>query len=72
MIAHLSVVCNPTLRGRGFGKAAVAAATDAALQRELLAQYRTLASNADFMRIVSGLGFKEYGYSVYVRLGEWK
>src|SRR5207249_405286 len=67
-IAHLSIVCNPTLRGRGFGRAAVAAATHAAMQHGLLPQYRTLASNTPSKRIASRLGFEEYGYSVFVKL----
>jgi hypothetical protein len=71
-IAHVSVVCNPALRGHGFGKAVVAAATGAALDAGLLPQYRTLALNVPSMRIARALGFEEYGYSVYFRLGEGK
>ena len=68
-IAHLAVVSAPDGRGHGFGRAAVATATSAALRDGLLPQYRTLVSNTPSMNISRRLGFESYGYSVYVRLG---
>lgn len=68
-IAHISIVTHPLHRGRGHGRAAVARAAQAALAAGLVPQYRTLSHNAPSMNIAKRLGFVEYGFSVYVRLG---
>ncbi len=67
-IAHISIITHPLRRGRGFGRAAVAAAARHALGAGLTPQYRTLRENAPSIRIAQRLGFIEYGFSVYVRL----
>jgi acetyltransferase (GNAT) family protein len=67
-IAHISIVTAIGRRNRGFARAAVAMAARHALNAGLLPQYRTLVANAPSMRIAERLGFKEYGFSVAVRL----
>lgn len=68
-IAHLSIVTHPRARGRSWGRAAVALAAQHALRAGLVPQYRTLAENTASLLIARRLGFVEYGFSVYVRLG---
>jgi GNAT superfamily N-acetyltransferase len=67
-IAHISVITHPAFRGHGLGKAAVAEATGVALERNLVAQYRTLVSNAPSMAIASGLGFRRYASTLAIRV----
>ncbi|MBB4634797.1 GNAT family N-acetyltransferase [Longimicrobium terrae] len=67
-IAHLAIVTAPAYRGRGLGRAAVGAAARAAVQRGLVAQYRTLDANAASVRIAHALGFVRFATSVSVRL----
>ncbi len=68
-LAHISVITHPQHRGRGFGRAAVAHAAAHALSTGLLPQYRALAQNAASRSIAKRLGFVDYGFSVYFRLG---
>jgi GNAT superfamily N-acetyltransferase len=68
-IAHISIVTAPDRRGRGHGAAAVALAAEHALGRGLLPQYRTLKANQWSIQLAKKLGFEEYGFSTYVRLG---
>jgi len=68
-IAHIAIVTAGDCRHRGHGTAAVALAAEHALNQGLLPQYRTLKSNAPSMHLAENLGFEEYGFSVYVRLG---
>lgn len=67
-IAHIYIVTHPGYRGRGFGKSAVAHLARRALADGLLAQYRTLDSNAPSIRIAEALGFQRYATSMAVRL----
>lgn len=67
-IAHLHVVTHPRHRGRGLGRAVVAAAAEHAFDAGLLPQYRTLRENAPSMAIARKLGFVDYGSSVYIAL----
>jgi GNAT superfamily N-acetyltransferase len=67
-IAHLHVVTHPRHRGRGLGRAVVAAAAEHAFDAGLLPQYRTLRENAPSMAIARQLGFLDYGSSVYIGL----
>jgi len=67
-LAHIAVITSPAARGRGLGRAAVALAAQDALAAGLIPQYRTLASNAPSMQLGRQLGFREYGFSVSVRL----
>ncbi|HEY0602028.1 MAG TPA: GNAT family N-acetyltransferase [Herpetosiphonaceae bacterium] len=68
-IAHIAVVTHPAHRGRGYGARVVSAIAAVALERGLIAQYRTLMSNAPSMRIGAALGFVPYGESLALRLG---
>ena len=56
-LAHLSVVTHPAWRGHGFGRAAVAHVAAHALDRGLVAQYRTLEANAASRGLGTALGF---------------
>ena len=67
-IAHISVVTHPAHRGRGLGAAAVSRIAAEALERGLLAQYRTLEANASSLAIADRLGFQPYARSLAVRL----
>ena len=67
-LAHIAVITASSQRGRGAGRAAVALAAKHALDAGLIPQYRTLRSNAPSMAIGRRLGFRAYGFSVYVRL----
>lgn len=67
-IAHISIVSGPDRRSQGYGAAAVLAAAEHALQAGLVPQYRTLKANKPSMRLAEGLGFQEYGVSVYVKV----
>lgn len=67
-IAHISIVSAPREQGRGHATAAVACAAQHALSAGLVPQYRTLASNVPSMAVAKKLGFKPYGFSVFVRL----
>lgn len=67
-LAHISVITGRAQRGRGSGRAVVALAAQHALDAGLIPQYRTLHSNAPSMALGRRLGFREYGFSMYVRL----
>jgi GNAT superfamily N-acetyltransferase len=67
-IAHVSVITHPRHRGKGYAGAAVSTLTETALAQGLVAQYRTLESNAPSMRVAHRLGFVRYGLSTAVRL----
>jgi hypothetical protein len=67
-LAHLYVVSRPRQRGGGFGTQAVTAAAGEALARGLVAQYRTLESNAASLAIARKLGFRPYGFTMAVYL----
>jgi GNAT superfamily N-acetyltransferase len=67
-IAHIAVVTQPAARGRGYGKAVVSAIAAAALERNLIPQYRTLLSNTASLALGAALGFKPYAESLAVRL----
>ena len=66
-IAHIGIVTHPAHRGRGAGKAAVRATTRIALERGLIAQYRTLCANAPSMGIARALGFARYAVTISIR-----
>lgn len=67
-IAHIAVATHPAFRGRGLGAAAVSRIATEALERGLLAQYRTLETNAPSLAIADRLGFQPYARSLAVRL----
>jgi hypothetical protein len=67
-IAHISVVCAPSRRGRGLASTVVACAARHAVSAGLVPQYRTLTSNVPSMAVARQVGFEAYGFSVSVRL----
>lgn len=68
-IAHISIITSRSGRGRGAGTAAVAKAAQHASEAGLVPQFRTLKKNTASMQIAAKLGFEEYGFSVYLKLG---
>jgi GNAT superfamily N-acetyltransferase len=67
-IAHITVVTHPAHRGKGHGTAAVSRVVALALERKLVALYRTLESNAPSLGIAERLGFVPYARSLGVLL----
>ena len=66
-IAHIAIVTHPAHRGGGLGKAAVSAMSRVALERGLVAQYRTLCANTPSMGIARALGFQRYATTLSIR-----
>ncbi len=62
------VIVHPEWRGRGHGLAVASAAVKAALQRDALVLYQTLAANAPAVTVARRLGFERYAGHVAVRL----
>lgn len=67
-IAHIGIVSHPDHRGRGLGAAAVSRIAAEALDRGLLAQYRTLEANTPSIAIAERLGFRPHSRSLSIRL----
>ncbi len=68
VIAHISVISHPALRGQGFGRSAVAHVASRAHCAGLIPQYRTLDSNLASIRVADALGFCRFATSVSLRL----
>lgn len=66
-VAHLSVLADPEVRGRGYGRLVARAATTAALGAGLLPQWRARVEPSQ--RIARSLGYRELGSQLSVRLG---
>ena len=66
-IAHIAIITDPARRGHGFGKAAVLAAAQHALEHCLVPQYRTLESNTSARGVATSLGFVPLATSFAVR-----
>lgn len=58
VIAHVGVVTHPAWRGRGYGRAVAAAATQHAISDGLVAQWRTLASNLPSVAVGTAIGYE--------------
>jgi GNAT superfamily N-acetyltransferase len=67
-IAHIIVATRPTHRRRGHARAAVTALAEHALARNLVLQWRALASNEHSSKLAESLGFQPYGSTIYARL----
>jgi hypothetical protein len=67
-IAHISIVTHPLFRRGGLARIAVSGITRHALDNNLVAQYRTLASNTPSLAIASRLGFERYASSLVILL----
>jgi len=67
-IAHVCVAAAPEFRRQGFAQLAAARATELALSRGLLPQWRTEYSNAPAMAIGRALGFEGFASHYAVRL----
>ncbi|WP_439680529.1 GNAT family N-acetyltransferase [Embleya sp. MST-111070] len=66
--AHLSVLVAPSRRGRRLGRTVASAATAHALEAGLVPQWR--ARPLSSRRVAVGLGYRELGAQVSIRLGE--
>jgi len=69
-IAHISIISHPLFRRGGLGRIAVSAITRHALDNNLVAQYRTLASNTPSLAIAKRLGFQQYAYNLVIQLDQ--
>jgi hypothetical protein len=67
-IAHISIITNPLFRRGGLARIAVSGITRHALDNNLVAQYRTLASNSPSLAIANRLGFERYATSLVIRM----
>jgi GNAT superfamily N-acetyltransferase len=67
-IAHITVVTHPDYRRHGFGRVAVSALAEHAFARNLILQYRALASNENSLKLGRSLGFRHYCSTIYARL----
>jgi RimJ/RimL family protein N-acetyltransferase len=67
-VAHIGVLSDPRLRGRGLGRRAVQAAAAHAFAAGLMTQYQTLASNTPALRIADSLGFELFAVTLAARL----
>jgi GNAT superfamily N-acetyltransferase len=65
-IAHVGVVTAPASRRRRFGTSCVGVVARQAHSQGLVAQFRTLCSNAGAFAVARSLGFVEYGATIYV------
>jgi len=61
------IIVHPGYRGRGYGKAVLAAAASDALQHDHLVLYQTLLGNTPAVRAASALGFTQFATHLAVR-----
>lgn len=66
------IVTHAAHRGRGHARAALAVVTRLVIERGLVAQYRTLESNAPSLALALArrLGFERWATSLAIRLGD--
>lgn len=67
-VAMPGLVVHPDYRGRGYGKAALSAATQHALKSGFLVLYQTLVSNGAARAVAQSLGYEQYATHLAVRL----
>jgi GNAT superfamily N-acetyltransferase len=67
-LAHVGLVTAPDVRGRGLGKIVATAATAHALERGLVPQWRTLASNLPSLAVGRALGYQPVAAHFFVGL----
>ncbi len=70
VLGYIGVVSHPGHRGKGYGRAVVTASMEHALGKGLIAQWRTLRSNAPAIALAAKMGFQEYATTLDVRLIE--
>ena len=69
-IAHITVATHPDHRRHGYGQVAVSALAKHAFARNLILQYRALASNENSLKLRLSLGFQHYCSTIYARLSK--
>ena len=67
-IAHITVATHPDYRRHGYGRVAISALAEHAFARNLILQYRALASNENSLKLGRSLGFQQYCSTIYARL----
>jgi GNAT superfamily N-acetyltransferase len=67
-LAHVGILTHPAHRGRGHGRAVVAAMAAAALAAGAVPHYQTLDANAPSRAVAAALGFRRHATTVAVRL----
>ena len=68
VLAYIGVVTHPQHRGKGYAKAAAAAAIDDGLDRDLGPMWRTAGSNEAAIEVARSLGFRPYALTIDVQL----
>ena len=66
--SHIGVVTHPAYRGRGYGRAAVSAATARGLEAGFIVLYQTLLANAPSVALATELGYQPYATHLAVQL----
>ena len=66
-IAHIHVATHPQYRRRGFAKATIRVLAAHAFERDLILQWRALASNTNSLSLAYDLGFEHYCTTIYAR-----
>ena len=66
--SDIGVLTLPSLRGRGYGRRAAAAAVNEAVALAGIARWRSLASNAASRSLARSLGFEDRGENIGIRL----
>lgn len=69
-VAGFATVTHPAYRNRGHGKSVVSRAMDAAFERELLPEYRTVERWSSSVALAEHLGFEQVARSILVQLPE--
>lgn len=69
-VAGFATITHPAYRNRGHGKSVVSRAVEAAFERDLLPEYRTVERWPSSVALAEQLGFKQVARSVLVQLPE--
>jgi len=67
-LAHIIVATHPNYRRRGHGRMVVSGLAQLAFERNMILQYRALASNENSLKLARSLGFQRYCSTIYARL----
>lgn len=67
-LAHIGVTTDPAARGAGYGRSAVSAIGQYALEQGYVLQYRTLLANRPSTAIAAAVGMQLYATTLFVNL----
>jgi predicted GNAT family acetyltransferase len=66
-IADIGVLTHPKYRQKGLGRLVVSALSQASIEEDLIPQYWTLKENLASLKLVTSLGFEQYGTETVLR-----